>query len=1065
MSRSLNEVWRQLQIQRQMEQQRQMQIQRQIEEERERARREYVIQNRMLEKTNTTVAAAAAAAGAGGSGNRVIPEPVITSTTGQAVLYYTNEGGVFSYFTYDFETGNQSEIQTIENGSYQSIYPVTDGGFLLRFYNNDISKNIFYFVNLNGDQIWTDQNSDVESWDVESFSRYVVAYYQKSLVWKLVVFQKDGTKREYTFDNEVQGGGYSYDSIFNSGFVVREIIGDTHKYYLIKDDSDTPILIQEIDTLSINMSVYQYAFSNKILTIKNFSIFEVFDGTDGTKLDEFDASLISNDFGIYDFSFVSDSGSFVASCYDNQNSNRVIVFFSGVSNTFDTKTIINSYYYNLDIGSPKNYESPNNYVNGSVLVHFYDSTGNNESNGFNYNIENLILPIFGTDESLRDFYTFSNDKGIYSGSDSDNLSIIRGEDYILTLFDENPHGCYYFSDRGSNSITDGGDDMYDTGNQINTENGQVSYTHTQQIKDYEQGMFESEFVSDGIILKESPLFGASSSSSYFTNHYPGLFVMCAWDTEVDEFRIDGNCGADGNGQNKKDNFEFVTLSETYQVFVKRTFDVSEPSINQIIIVNAATSSGINQVIAGSTDSDLHKLDGLAAASVNKIYYLLMSQFAGQKIEDEEVEKIVEQFLILAEAAVTIGDLLTSLNTNYTNLTGLLSTRDSLISILRFNRTDNNPTIINNTVSRRIDDDDRFGFRSILQVNSLNIDPFNFGWDDLSDFNKRRYTSFYEANNRQIGNYVVGQKMVMKDTANDKYWAIQFTQWTGGGGGGGFAYTRQAIESGTFSGSIIHFTHSNFTSTRDVIEPGVLEITRGNNGPIYNAVLEGSSNGRNPSGTLWNSFYTKYYETTEHLLIDSDGSTLNTINTLSDYDNNWNGVSYQLLDSVSEKTYVCNNLEIFTELARKYQNSYDANSISDETGLRPGVILMYTDSDSHHRILSPNLVSEEFSLTDSGNVWKVDNRFISSVGALIVTIDASETHYLFYDLSGTLIFDKQISGLTNYQVTDEGKRLSIVYYESDDIRKIIFFNGNSVTEYNSESTNSIDPQRNDYYWWN
>ena len=174
MSKSLNEVWRQMQIQRQMEQQKQMQIQRQIEEERERSRREYVLQNRMLEKTNITVAAAAAAAGAGGSGNRVI-ESVTTSTTGNAVLYYTNESGIFSYFIYDFEIGNQSEIFTIESGSFESIYPITDGGFFLRFYNGDTSKNIFYFVNLNGEQTWTDENNDIETYDIEVFSRYVAA--------------------------------------------------------------------------------------------------------------------------------------------------------------------------------------------------------------------------------------------------------------------------------------------------------------------------------------------------------------------------------------------------------------------------------------------------------------------------------------------------------------------------------------------------------------------------------------------------------------------------------------------------------------------------------------------------------------------------------------------------------------------------------------------------------------------------------------------------------------------------------------------------------------------------
>jgi len=1069
MSKSLNEVWHQMQIQRQMEQQRQMQIQRQIEEERERSRREYVLQNRMLEKTNTTVAAAAAAAAGagGGSGNRVI-ETVITSTTGNAVLYYTNVGGVFSYFIYDFELSDQSEIRTITTGSFEDIRPVTEGGFYLRFLDSDNSKNIFYFINLSGQELWTGQNNDGQIYDPEAFSRYISLYYETDTNWILVVLQKDGTVREYTFDNQIEGGGYSYDNVFNGGFVVKEIIEDTHKYYLIKDDSDTPILIQEIDTLSITMNLYQYAFSSKILTIKNYSLFEVFNGVDGSLIATFDASDFSNDFGINDFSFISDNGSFLANCYDNENNNRVIVFFSGASNSFDSKTVSNTYSYNFDIGNAKNYQNPSDYINGSSLVYFYDSTGSFGSNGFEYKVENLILPIFGTDESLRDFYTFSNNKGIFTNADSDNLCILRGEDYILTLLDTNPYGCYFFSDHGDNSIIDGGDDMYDTGNQLYTENGQVSYTHTQQSDDYDQGMLEGEFISDGVILTgtDSAVFGASSSPSYFTNHYPGLFVLCARNTEIDEFRIDGSCGADGSGTNAKGDFQFVTDTETYQVFFKKTYNTGEPSINQIIILNAATSSGITQVIGGSTESDLHKLDGLASSSVNKIYYLLMSEFLGPEMRDDTIDKIVEQFLLLADAADTLDNLLTSLNNNYTNLTDLLTTRNPNVSILRFNRIGSETTIIDSVISngRRIEDDDRFGSKNVIQVDSKVTNRFNYGWGDLTDFDVRRYSSFYEANNNQIGNYVVGQELVMKDTVNDKYWAIKFTEWTQNANGGGFAYTRQLIEAGTFSGEIIYFTHSNYTDTRDVIEAGVLEITRGNNGPIYNAAVEASSNGRNPAGTLWNSFYTKYYETTKHDLIDSDGTILNTANTEGNYSNNWNGPSYVLEDSTYDLTYICNINESFTQLERRYDNTTEVDSFSDETGLRPGVILMYTDSDLYYRILTATTISEEFFLTDSGNVWKVDNRYISTVGALIVTIDDSETHYLFYDLSGNLIFDKQISGSTNYNVTNEAKRLSIVYYESDEIRKIIFFNGDSVTEYNSESTNSITAERNDYNWW-
>lgn len=1065
MSRSLNEVWRQLQIQRQMEQQRQMQIQRQIEEERERARREYVIQNRMLEKTNTTVAAAAAAAaGAGGSGNRVT-EPVITSTTGQAVLYYTNEGGVFSYFTYDFETANQSEIRTITTGTYQDIRPVTEGGFYLRFLDSDNSKNIFYFINLSGQELWTGQNNDGQTYDPEAFSRYISLYYETDTNWILVVLQKDGTVREYTFDNQIQGGGFAYDDVFNGGFIVKEIIGDINKYYLIKDDSDTPILMKEVDTVVDSLSVYQYAYSTKILTIKNLELFEVFSGVDGSLISSFDFSTISDDVSLNNFSFISSNGSFVNECFDNTNNQRLALFFSGASDNFDYKTASGDYNVNLDINEPKNYKSPGDYVNGSVLIHFYDPNSSSDSAGFDYNLDNLLLPIFATDESLRSYYTFSIDNGIFTDVDNGQLALIRKEDYIVTLLDPTPYGIYYFSDNGDeNEIGNGGDDMYDQGNRLFTEVSQIPYTHTQLSNDYDQGMFESEFIMDGIIISgtSAEVFGASSSPSYFTNLYPGLFVMCARNTEVNEFSIQGNCGADNGGGNDTLNFEVATASSTYQVFVKRTFGAGDSSINQIIIVNAATSSGITQSIGAGTDDDLHRVEGLAAAGVNEIYYLLMSQSFGSKISDSLLDKIVKAFINISLNSVDMETLLANLNNKYNEVTDFLTKRKTEISILRFNRTGESSTIIPDALPRRISDDDRFGSRSLIQTNIRATNEAGYGWDDLSDVESRRYTSFYSANNNQIGNYVVGQKMVMKDTANEKYWAIEFTQWTQGDGGGGFAYTRQLIEGGTFSGEVIHFTHSNYTDLRDVIEEGVLEIFRGNNGPIYNAAIESESNGRNPEGTLWNSFYAKYYNTRLQNLIDESGALIASLATEGSDSNDWNGPTYKLIDDSSDYTYVTNLNDIFLQLGRRYTGDIEADSFSTETGIRSGVILMYTGV--YHRIITSTVIGKEFVLTDSLDFWKIDNRYISTVGALIVTIDASETHYLFYDVNGDLISDKQISGSTTYAVTNEGKRLSIVYYAGDDIRKIIFFNGTSVTEYDTQSTNNISTTPNDWLWW-
>ena len=57
------------------------------------------------------------------------------------------------------------------------------------------------------------------------------------------------------------------------------------------------------------------------------------------------------------------------------------------------------------------------------------------------------------------------------------------------------------------------------------------------------------------------------------------------------------------------------------------------------------------------------------------------------------------------------------------------------------------------------------------------------------------------------------------------------------------------------GEKVSFTKTNYGSEVDVIIPGFLEITRGDNSGIYNSALEGNYQSTSPSGTQWNSYFT------------------------------------------------------------------------------------------------------------------------------------------------------------------------------------------------------------------
>jgi len=134
----------------------------------------------------------------------------------------------------------------------------------------------------------------------------------------------------------------------------------------------------------------------------------------------------------------------------------------------------------------------------------------------------------------------------------------------------------------------------------------------------------------------------------------------------------------------------------------------------------------------------------------------------------------------------------------------------------------------------------------------------FGWNDLSTVSTRTYDTFSNSLDGNIDSSILGKEFVMRVISTSQYFKIKFTQWTQNANGGGFQYTREEIDSGgNIIGPVITFTKVNYGSEVDVIVPGVLEITRGNNGGIYNSFTEGSWNQNvSPADTEWNSIYTE-----------------------------------------------------------------------------------------------------------------------------------------------------------------------------------------------------------------
>ncbi|MCU0230226.1 MAG: choice-of-anchor D domain-containing protein [Acidobacteria bacterium] len=170
-------------------------------------------------------------------------------------------------------------------------------------------------------------------------------------------------------------------------------------------------------------------------------------------------------------------------------------------------------------------------------------------------------------------------------------------------------------------ISDGGDDMYDSGNLLLTDLG--SYLT------YSNGSIQG-----------SGLLGPTGR--YFTRKHPGLFVLAADLDGVSEFTISGNLGADGSGSVDGVVLETTVLGTRYRGFVKRVFNAGDPSVNHLVIVPYGPA--IDQDFAIDTNNDYHRVFGLPGAQ--RIYYLLYASSNGGYVDDATTLSIMESFLEL-----------------------------------------------------------------------------------------------------------------------------------------------------------------------------------------------------------------------------------------------------------------------------------------------------------------------------------------------------------------------------------------------------------------------------------
>lgn len=204
----------------------------------------------------------------------------------------------------------------------------------------------------------------------------------------------------------------------------------------------------------------------------------------------------------------------------------------------------------------------------------------------------------------------------------------------------------YFTDYGSpTSIYNGCDDMYDDANAFNTNltqgynvakednvdfNLSIPYTHTQDNGSADECNYTNPPM-DGQIVSGTGYFNSvgTTCSKYFTNMYPGMFVLAATGVNVEQFGIYGNLGSDGNGLGVF-NSQLSSYPD-WTVFLKTNYDYEEndPSVTHIILVYGNTNNLV-QAINATGDYDDDVIAGLSPDN-SAIISLVMATEAGQPV--------------------------------------------------------------------------------------------------------------------------------------------------------------------------------------------------------------------------------------------------------------------------------------------------------------------------------------------------------------------------------------------------------------------------------------------------
>lgn len=1096
----------------------------------EQQRRYYRYKNLMMEASSTSpssaaASSAAAGAGAGGGGS-------IRNVMGSAAIYFSMNNGVFTYSITNFDKGTTTPLTTLNYTSdmtVQTSFPSQDGGFLIWYSSNTDAIDYLLYIDVNGkiNEIKLDYELDLNSYWIEG--KYHLIYYLSGGKTNFKLFDGNGL-REFTISEEVDNiTGWGWSDIYDGGFVIATVNGNSGKVWAINDKSTKPVLITTVDLTTYYYNVYMHDSDDYIaIRYENHTLNSTIDyikffSKNGQELLEIDCrsfvvapytiqngdtkESLASDFSCtverlvlinpnYDMDnlvegetinsftplywsntqFMNTSNNMLITFQNNgyglSPGMRRVVLFNKETASYTTQTFSLDFEMSL-YHNATNWDSTNDYIDKS-LVYIFWSSNYTSVNDFYYPNSIYLLPVFPQDTTLRTPILLASQSNA-SAADYRKVGflqqtpILQNDDSILIMIDENRlgPGLFHFTDFNDgapNQIEDGGNDMYDGGNIIAADYNTIEYTHTQMESDFdvfnlEMGASVAYFPMNGTVSTNATL---GPSASYFTNLYPGIFTMVAKDINIGTFSISGYTGHDSTGETYSNHFQVTSnANNVYQVFVKALHHETpeeglEPSINQIFIVNAATSSGLTHLIDPDTDIDANILSGLSG-NATEIHYLLTSQSWDKRLTDQEFVDLSTRYINMVDG-MTIEETRAVMNINYSYITDVLDCSSVRYSYYKINSDNTQESSLSRVFkSENVDWPWRSKEFSVVRSRQELETIGNVGYNNLPDVQGRSWNHFTAALNYQVGSNATSTDLVMWSVKSNNYYKIDITQWTQGGAGG-FAYTRQLITE-AMDEPIIAFTHSNGTyfNSVDVIEPGILEISRGNGGPLVNLAQQTDWWNEGPAGTLWNSVFSGEYLHKFITLKHDMTKYTETMKIEPKLSQNSSAIAYCSDPYYGRTIYTTG--EMWNEIVEEtYGDDWGSEQyISDELYSQSTTILVDKKT-ATARILHIG-GSGTFSLAvneDSNGFIFYQARANNEVVATLHETDTAA--YLTYrNLEGTIIDYVTFDDFPDnyYSFIHVKNRYFFVYQNSEDRRKVFVFDGSKITlvvnEDNSDST--------------